>query len=67
MRYIPPYAATRKPNAPKLTKELKERERELTKQLNYLLPRRDRQVGTTTGGNVWEERGGAQVNECLFQ
>jgi hypothetical protein len=72
MEYIPPYAAARKTECPKIDKRIKslleggKRERELITQLNYPLPRRVKQVGMTTGGKVWEERGGAQINEYLF-
>jgi hypothetical protein len=68
MKYIPIYAAARKTGRPKIDNRIISplerggRERELTKQMNYLLPRRVQQVGMTTGGKVWEERGGAQIN-----
>ncbi len=61
-----------KPDAQKWANELKvplkggKRERELMTQFNYPPPRRVKQVGMTTGGKVWEERGGAQINGYWF-
>ncbi len=63
MRYCPPYAAAKKTGRPKLDKRLKSPLEGKNK-----WKRGDVNKGMSTRGKrEEEERGGAQINECLFR